>query len=281
MNIRSLIPARLRPILRTLAGRKPQPQPSDSSFTAHNIRLDDGTETMPGHGFLMETTSWCQAAIRALKMLYPEGLEGKRIADLGCLEGGFSVVFARLGMEVVGIEVRESNYRNCMIVKQRTNLPNLSFVCDDAWNVGKYGPFDVIFCCGLLYHLDRPIAFIRQMSEACTKALILNTHFATASTNRHHALGDLVEHEGVQGRWYQEYDPKAVADRTALDQLKWASWSNERSFWIQREYLLEAIRAAGFPLVLEQFDAIDGNIAAAMLDGYYSQYERSMFVGVK
>jgi 2-polyprenyl-3-methyl-5-hydroxy-6-metoxy-1,4-benzoquinol methylase len=278
---RSLIPARLRPILRTLAGRHSQPQPLGSPFSAHNIRLDDGTETMPGNGFLVEQTSWCQAAIRTLKTLYPGGLKGKRIVDLGCLEGGFTVAFARLGMEAVGIEVRESNYRNCMIVKQRTDLPNLSFVHDDAWNVGKYGPFDVIFCCGLLYHIDRPIAFIRQLSEVCSKALILNTHFATASPNRRHALGDLVEHEGVRGRWYQEYDPNAVADHTTLDRLKWASWSNSRSFWIQREYLLETIRAAGFPLVFEQFDAIDGNIATAMLDGYYAEHERSMFVGVK
>ena len=281
MKIRSLIPARLRPILRTLVGRHPPPQSPSSPFTAHNIRLDDGTETMPGHDLLMETTTWCQSAVRTLKMLYPKGLKGKRIADLGCLEGGFSVVFARLGMEVVGIEVRESNYLNCMFVKQRTHLPNLSFVRDDAWNVGKYGPFDVIFCCGLLYHLDRPVAFIRQLSEVCTKALILNTHFATTSPNRHHVLGDLEEHEGVQGRWMQEYDPKAVADHATLDQLKWASWSNDRSFWVQREYLLEEIRAAGFPLVFEQFDAIDGNIATAMLGGYYTQYERSMFVGVK
>jgi hypothetical protein len=52
-------------------------------------------------------------------------------------------------MEAVGLEVRPNNFANCCYVKERTSLPNLVFVNDDAWNVDKYGVFDIVFCCGL------------------------------------------------------------------------------------------------------------------------------------
>ena len=39
---------------------------------------------------------------------------------------------------------------------------------------------------------------------------------------------------------------------------------NRRSFWIQREYLLQTIQEVGFDHVLEQYDALGENIVVAM-----------------
>jgi hypothetical protein len=268
------------------------PRPSDAApapvFSAHNIRLDDGSETKPDQGFLMADDEWCSSALRLVRALYPRGLRGVRIADLGCLEGGFSVAFARAGMRTLGLEVRESNYRKCLYVKDRVRLPNLRFVNDDAWNLGRHGRFDVIFCCGLLYHLDRPVEFIRMLSGLCDKALILNTHFATARANPHYPLGELTENEGARGRWFHEYDPAQVASTEALEAMNWASWSNSRSFWLERDYLLDAIQQAGFDLVFEQFDGVrgvidgrHGHLYESMRTGYYATHDRGTFVGVK
>ena len=122
-------------------------------FTAHNVVLADGTETKPG-SIPVAKYPWILAAKRCLGVLYPQGYEGLRSADLGCLEGGYSVELARLGFgEVVGVEVRKANFDKCRFVKERLALPNLTFVNDDVWNLERHGIFDVIFCCGLLYHL--------------------------------------------------------------------------------------------------------------------------------
>jgi 2-polyprenyl-3-methyl-5-hydroxy-6-metoxy-1,4-benzoquinol methylase len=40
--------------------------------------------------------------------------------------------------------------------KYHTDLLNLTFTYDDVHNLGNYGVFDVVFCCGVLYHLDAP-----------------------------------------------------------------------------------------------------------------------------
>ena len=249
-----------------------------ANFTAHNIRLDDGTLTKPGAPLIAES-QWFLSTKRLLRTVFPNGLDGKRIADLGCLEGGYAVEFARMGMEVIGLEVRPNNFANCTYVKDRLSLSNLQFVNDDAWNLPKYGMFDVVFCCGLLYHLARPVAFINMLSALCRKALILNTHFATERPSSVFPAGELTENEGVAGRWYVEYD--AGLNAKSVTDLKWASWSNHKSFWIRREHIPEVLRDAGFQLVLEQFDFLDGRIAHELLEGTYATQSRGMFVGVK
>jgi len=118
-------------------------------------------------------------------------MAGKRIADLGCLEGGYTVEFARMGFEALGIEVRRSNFAACEYVRAHLHLPNLHFARDDVWNIEKYGTFDAIFCSGLLYHLDRPIEFIKLISGLCRRLIILNTHVARETINPNFPLSDM------------------------------------------------------------------------------------------
>ncbi len=272
------------------------------SFTAHNIRLDDGTRTKPD-GVPMETHPWFLAARRTLDATFPGDKSGLRVADLGCLEGGYTVELARLGFRSLGLDVRESNIEACRYVQSKVNLPNLEFVRDDVWNIEKYGPFDAVFCCGLLYHLDRPREFIELLSRVTTRVLILQTHFSQAgdspsfihprrlrralsrilplrnSATTTHKLSFLTRHEGLPGRWFPEFrNERAFRDRA---NRRWASWNNRTSFWIQREYLIQAIRDAGFDLVVEQFDGLGQEIAREMTVGSYRTSGRSTFVGVK
>jgi hypothetical protein len=89
----------------------------------------------------------------------------------------------------------------------------------------------------------------------------------------------MTRNEGLPGRWLPEFRSK----RAFLDRAnrRWASWNNKQSFWIQREYLLQAMRDAGFDLVLEQFDSLGPNIAFEMTEGSYRTSSRSTFIGIK
>jgi SAM-dependent methyltransferase len=243
---------------------------STSAFTAHNVRLDDGTFTIPAQSWDMSRHPVFLDAQRLLQMLYPRNLAGKRLVDVGCLEGGYTVEFARCGLEALGIEVRHTNFENCLRVKAGVNLTHLSFVCDDAWNINEYGAFDVVFCCGLLYHLDRPRLYLGYLAEACREVLIINTHFADKENRGAHNLSEVTEHEGLRGRWFTEYPD----DNTKREDAKWSAWGNVRSFWPFRDDLADAIRTAGFGIVLEQFGSgswknwTDRATFVAIKDGY-------------
>ncbi len=269
-------------------------------FTAHNIRMDDGTLTKPEAGPTMDANPFFLSVKRLLETVFPGDKKHLRLLDVGCLEGAYAVEFARMGFQVLGVEVREASIAACNYVKSKTNLPNLTFAQDNAWNIANYGTFDVVFCCGLLYHLDQPKKFLEIVSSVTKKLMVLPTHFSTdsgvASARRpawlgklfarkaklqpdQYNLSPLCSHEGLAGRWFTEFaDEEAFRKRA---DSKWSSWDNKRSFWIQREYLLQAIHEAGFDLVMEQFDGLGPKIAEDMLHGYYATHTRGTFVGIK
>ncbi len=252
-------------------------------FSAHNIRLDDGTLTKPDVGHSMNTYPWFLSARRIIETVFPGNKRHLRLVDLGCLEGGYAVEFARMGFQVLGIDVREANIAACNYVKSETNLPNLEFVKDNVLNIAKYGVFDVVFCCGLLYHIDKPKLFLEKLSAVTTKLVIIQTHFSTMEEKNYQNdkfhLSQLSENEGLTGRWFTEFrTDKSFNKREAS---KWASWDNRQSFWIQREYLLQAILDVGYDLVMEQYDNLGPNIAESMLRGYYHIGNRGTFIGIK
>ena len=251
----------------------------------------------------MDVHPWFLAARRILDAAFPGSKEHLRIADLGCLEGGYSVEFARLGFQTLGIDVRESNIEACRYVQSKVALPNLNFAQDDVWNIPAHGMFDGVFCCGLLYHLDRPAEFLKVLSGVTKRVLILQTHFSqagdspsfihprrlrrvlgrifplknTATTT--HKLSRLTENEGLPGRWFSEFrNERAFRDRV---NRRWAAWNNRKSFWLQREFLLQALRDAGFDLVLEQFDGLGEKLAFEMTEGSYRTSGRGTFIGIK
>lgn len=248
-------------------------------FTAHNIRLDDGTLTKPDVGMTMDAYPWFVAARRMFETVFPGDRAGVRVADLGCLEGGYAVELARMGFDVTGVEVRSSNIAACEFVKQRVDLPNLRFVQDDAMNIARHGRFDAIFCCGLLYHLDRPKQLLEALGAICDRLLYIQTHFSTERDNPRFRLSSPAQNEGLPGRWFLEY-PSEAAFRER-ESSRWASWDNPRSFWIRREFLLQAIRDVGFDLVVEQFDGLGAELAKSMTEDYYRVEERGTFVGIK
>jgi SAM-dependent methyltransferase len=249
-------------------------------FTAHNVRLDDGTQTFPAIGYTMDQNPVALCVKRLVNALYPHGLQGKTIIDVGCLEGGFATEFARMGMIATGVEVRESNYKNCLFVQDRVDLPNLNFIQGDAVDIAKFGQFDIFFVSGLLYHLDKPRDFLEDVARNCKKALILWTHITHAEESegsKAYSLSPLCENEALHGRWYPEHGD---IPRDDLDQLKWASWDNKKSFWVQKEYLLQLLKDIGFDLVFEQFDCMD-DIVGDMTDGFYNRIDRVMLVAIK
>ena len=248
-------------------------------FTAHNIRLDDGTCTRPDAAHDWSAEPWCVSAKRVLSLAFPGDKSRHSVLDLGCLEGGYAVEFARMGFQSTGLEIRAASIEACRWVQSRVNLPNLRFVQDDAWNAANHGTFDAVFCCGLLYHIDRPRAFIRMLSQVATRVLILQTHFATDKPKNVFNLSPMAEHENAAGRWFTEFT--APPDQQQKEGSRWASWDNLKSFWLTRGWLLQCLNENGFDMVFEQFDSLAPAIVDSMNVGYYQTQDRGTFVGIR
>lgn len=243
----------------------------------HNIRLRDGSETFPEARHLTGENPIAHAAKRTLRTVFPDGMIGKSIVDLGCAEGAYAVEFARIGMKSLGIEVRRQHFENCIYVRDNLALGELlDFANDDVTNLDAYGVFDAVFACGILYHLDNPRAYLEAISRHCRKVLLLETHYSqeeVTSAVAHYNLSPLCQNEGLTGRWYSEHGD---IPREQLEAAKGASWANTQSFWPLKQHLLQTIREVGFDLVLEQHDRYPD-----IMGEYYREHSRAMFVGIK
>lgn len=246
-------------------------------FSSHNVVLPDGTQTAPNLPLVCDADA-CKAALRELNRVFGDTRDGVTVADLGSLEGGYAAAFARAGYDVTGFEARQENHANALWLKNALGMPNLSFVQGDVREALEGRQFDAVFCSGLLYHLDKPVSFLKLLGQVTQRMLILNTYISQPGEGHpetaHHPgswcdYGDY-EWEGRKGHWYHE------------SASRWDSYGNSLSFWLRRDDLMNSLREdANFTEVAEVPDWRDGFPKEHVPGGAWIFADRRMFVALK
>jgi SAM-dependent methyltransferase len=267
---RPLSPSEVREVL---AGQR---------WTAHNVELAPDVWTLPGEPDFVRTNLHLISMTRFLGLLFGD-LRELRVADLGCLEGGFALAFAKRGADVVGVEVRDENMAKCRLVERQAGLPNLRFEQADVkdFSAERFGRFDVVLAMGILYHLDDPVAWLQQVAAATEAVLYIDTHVAPAASAdldaldpRLKALGPLERRDFpavYEGRWFREHTEPEDRDR-----MPWSSYSNADSYWLTKQALLTLVTRLRFDLVLEQHEHW-----STLYDHQATVYPRAFVAGVR
>lgn len=258
------------------------------NWTSHNVGLTETYSTLGNSRPLISEDGRTQIIRQNLALFQPDqDRSQQRLLDLGCLEGGLTTEMAKLGFQCLGIEGQTSNYEKCRLLKDYLQWPQLDFLLLDVkqLNADAQGIFDVILCCGLLYHLDEPVDFLAQMSSMTgPKGLIfVDTHIAPTDDKAleichfKNVLSELVdiEYRGhtYQGRWYHEYNK----DTTETGKNAWTSVSNHRSFWLTEDALIQALGHAGFNPIYKLYGGFE-------LENEFTlrqTYSRSYYIGLK
>jgi FkbM family methyltransferase len=106
--------------------------------------------------------------IEKLRLVFP--LAGA--LDAGCGVGFFAETLAECGLNVCAFDGRGEN-----IKEARRRFPNLAFEIADIQDhsILQLGRFDLVLCCGLLYHLENPLQAIRHLRGLTDKCLLLES----------------------------------------------------------------------------------------------------------
>jgi SAM-dependent methyltransferase len=133
-------------------------------------------------------------------------LKGKRVLDLGCNAGFWSLLAVEAGCEhVVGIDARPAHIEQADLVFRANDVDprRYRFLQDNvfegdlaAWG----GPFDVVLCLGLLYHVCKPMELLERVSAVNRDLLLIDS----TVLNDRRSLIDL-RHEPLD-------DPRMSAD---------------------------------------------------------------------
>jgi 2-polyprenyl-3-methyl-5-hydroxy-6-metoxy-1,4-benzoquinol methylase len=126
------------------------------NWTAHNIALSDEVFTIGPRASVMDIRRG-DYFVEITTAIFGRELRNRTVLDLGCLEGGLSIQFARVGAKVDGIDIRGDSIAKAQFAAGILGLDGARFLEGDVLNLSQAqlrSSYDIILCAGLLYHLD-------------------------------------------------------------------------------------------------------------------------------
>jgi len=139
----------------------------------HDIELPYGIRTCPRPGRDLQAN---HNRAKLQRISSHMQVMGKRVLDLACNEGFFSIEMLRLGAsEVVGIDINEDRITKARFVTELLQLDNLRLVLGDVYQLAPEqlgGRFDVILCLGLLHRVPDPFGLIGQLARLGDTAIL-------------------------------------------------------------------------------------------------------------
>jgi SAM-dependent methyltransferase len=166
----------LKKLFRKLGLQPAPPLPAQLPYPVEVRRRDYTSEGIRRHGGLEVFDAPNAVAINHARIanLASMGLPlpGKRVLDIGCGVGHLGARLAEMGAHVVCVDGRESN-----VADLRTRYPRLeAYVGNvESEDLSRFGRFQIVFCYGLLYHLENPLQSLRNMTAVCDEMLLLET----------------------------------------------------------------------------------------------------------
>lgn len=98
-------------------------------------------------------------------------LDGRTVLEVGAGAGRLTGFFVDRGCDVVATEARAEN-----VAELRRRLPEVDArQADVEESLHQFGRFDVVFCYGVLYHLESPLWALRNMTAVCDGLLLIET----------------------------------------------------------------------------------------------------------
>jgi hypothetical protein len=187
------------------------------------------------------------------------GVEGRRILELGPLEGGHTTMLERAGAAVTAVEANARSYLKCLVTKEIMGLTRSTFLRGDfvAYLERDRPTYDMVVASGVLYHMVDPLRLL-DLIAGCSDTILLWTHYFDAdviagTTSARNFTSEPVEVERG-GRAY------TLHRRDYLEALTWGGFSGSGgtwSHWLSRDDLLAYVEALGYTEVDIAFEQVD------------------------
>ena len=177
----------------------------------------------------------------------PGSLEGMRVLELGPMEGAHTFLLTELGAEVLAIEANSHAYLRALVAKEILGTRNCRFLLGDALAHLREDEtrYDLIFCSGVLYHMEDPFRLIEAMAGR-TDRIFLSTHYFDPEFPTGPACRpERVTREGLELTYHRHaYD---------WDLRKASFWGGVApvASWLSREDILRAFRHFGFEITVQ------------------------------
>ena len=116
--------------------------------------------------------------------LFGGSLKGKRILDIGCNAGFWSLQAIEAGCDyVLGVDGRDMHVEQAQLVFETKEIDEsrYNFVQGDIfeYDFAQHGEFDIVFYFGLMYHISKPVVLMEKIAAVNRDIVIIDTDLST------------------------------------------------------------------------------------------------------
>lgn len=172
------------------------------------------------------------------------GFDGKRVLEIGALEGAHTFMMAGRGAKVTAIEADVHAYLRALIARQALRYEADLLLGNALLYDGPADSFDLVVCCGVLYHLMEPLALVDRL-KAMAPRLYIWTHVYAPEVHNHPVAAHHFTRAPVQVSGVTHY-PYDYAE--ALERRDFSGGFSAGARWITKDALLAAL--GGFHLTV-------------------------------
>ena len=150
-----------------------------------DIRLPDGSSTIDGNQKNFDDPNFQEVSVvktlemrQQISQLYPGGLQGKSLLDVGCNAGAYCIMAHELGADFAyGFDVREHWINQARFVARTWEIPEtrVEFQTHHLHELGEKRKFDITIFKGVFYHLPDPIHALKTLSDVTNETIIVDT----------------------------------------------------------------------------------------------------------
>jgi SAM-dependent methyltransferase len=185
-----------------------------------------------------------RAALAARSLGHGGRLDGMRVLELGPLEAIHTHQLGELGArEIVSIEANIEAYLKCLIMKEVLGIDAQFLLGDFIQYLAQTNErFDLVFCSGVLYHMEDPLALIRDIARVSERCFVWTHYYDPQNCpgpQRERVPATL---DGFAASYFRLDYP---------DRDKPNFWGGNRpsSSWMARSDILSALHYVGFDRV--------------------------------
>ena len=162
-----------------------------------------------------KTTNEMEIRTRWKEYKLPEKLNGKTFLDIGCWAGGFCKEAKKRGAtNVLGIDMVKSPK-----IEEFQKEYDFEFLLCDIFSEKflEIPRFDLVFCAGVLYHVENPISLLFRLKTKTREKLILETEILKNQKEESEPILQFFPKNSLDGNYSNWWVPNVVCVEKMLE----------------------------------------------------------------
>lgn len=179
--------------------------------------------------------------------------QGKRVLELGSLEGGHTSMMEKDGATVIAIEANRRAFLKSLVVKNAFHL-RAEFLLGDFrpyLAAAQPGAFDYISAIGVLYHMIEPLKLLHDMARV-SNAFGVWTHFydhSVMASKKHFDRKPVIQTlDGQSVEGHRQHYLRSTHLPT------FCGGTAPTSVWLTKDGILDYVKSRGFEVSVNHVD---------------------------